>query len=139
MSNGEESGNPVRDIRAGLYSHAMTHDGALPPSLQALAEDIKRQGSAYAFFDRWKPFYYVANLTTNDPPRMPIVMSDPKKEGKHGQALLLNGEVLYYRRLDQATVQRMATEPWELVRDSFGDARAFEAFKKRIVLQAPAP
>lgn len=133
-----DSATTIREIRASLQVYVMTHDGALPQSLQALTDDIKKQDSSYTAFGKWSAFYYLAHMKTNDPLRTPVVMSDPKKEGKRGLALLLNGEVLFFQDLDQESIRQITTEPWEFVRRDFVDEQAFEAFKKRLVLQPPA-
>lgn len=126
----------LREIRSSLHLYAMRHNGSLPQSLNTLAEDIVQEGGGtITFLGKWEEFLYVGNLTTNDPPLMPVVICAATGKGKRGAALLLNGSVLLYKDLDQEIVKQIVSEPWELVRQHFKDSRSFDAFRKRVILR----
>lgn len=130
--------NAVRELRAALRCYAMIHNGALPPDLPALIKDAKKQGSTYEGFNEWNAFYFVGGLSTNDPPNMPVAISDPATAGIQGMVLLLNGEIVFFKDISSEAMRSTINEPWGRVRSNFKDVREFETFKQRLTIWPPA-
>jgi uncharacterized membrane protein len=83
-----------RSAHVDFWQYADDQNGAFPTDLTVFANaPIVEQppGSEYTRPD-WKSFYYVAGLTTNDTPQMPLVIYVPEdRRVKQGMVGFLGG------------------------------------------------
>ena len=126
-----------RELRAVLCGASFDEVQAYPPNLQELARSITGGGGGCSTVREWRHLFYVANLRTNDPARIPIVMVDPNSPGMFHGMILRNGTIVYYADTEEEQVQRLLNAPWLFAMDELEDQRALEELRQRIRVIKP--
>ena len=109
----------MKEMGMGIELYARAHDGKYPPDTAAIACALQQANMDLRWRSHWQQVLYVANLTTNDPPGMPIMMSRPARAGD-GLAVTRDSDRIYlYRTMAADAVDRLVSDPCDFVRPEF--------------------